>query len=240
MKTAKIPQQIPQHVAIIMDGNRRWARKQGLAIIKGHRKTAEETIERLADFAIKVGIKYLTLWAFSTENWQRDQEEVEGIMNLFRETFSTAAERLHKKGVRVHTIGDLNYFPQDIKEGVEHWKKETVNNKKIIVTFALNYGGRDELTRAVNRLISAEKNLKSKPITAQLLEKYLDTKQEVDLPDPELIIRPGGEQRLSGYLPWQGIYSELYFCQTLMPDFNEKEFAQAIADYASRQRRFGQ
>lgn len=232
--------QIPQHVAIIMDGNRRWARKQGLAIIKGHRKTAEETIERLADFAIKVGIKYLTLWAFSTENWQRDQEEVEGIMNLFRETFSTAAERLHKKGVRVHTIGDLNHFPQDIREGIEHWKKETANNQKLIVTFALNYGGRDELTRAVNRLVSEEKNLKNKPITAQLLEKYLDTKQEVDLPDPEFIIRPGGEQRLSGYLPWQGIYSELYFCQTLMPDFNEEEFAQAIENYASRQRRFGQ
>ena len=236
MKTDK---KTPQHVAIIMDGNRRWAKKQGLAIIKGHRKTAEETIERLADYAISVGIKFLTLWAFSTENWQRDQEEVEGIMNLFRETFATAAERLHKKGVRVHTIGDLGGFPQDIREGIERWKVETAKNKKLIVTFALNYGGRDELIRAIKRLFANEKKLLTKKICSELLEKYLDTKQGVNLPDPELIIRPGGEKRLSGYLPWQGIYSELYFCSTLMPDFNEAEFAKALDEYAQRQRRFG-
>jgi undecaprenyl diphosphate synthase len=236
MKTDKIP----QHVAIIMDGNRRWAKKQGLSIIKGHRKTAEETIERLADYAISVGIKFLTLWAFSTENWQRDSKELEGIMGLFRETFSTAAERLHKKGVRVHTIGDLTRFPQDIKEGVEHWKKETSKNKKLVVTFALNYGGRDEIVRAVKCLITQEKNLTEQEITSDLIEKYLDTKFELNLPDPDLIIRPGGEQRLSGYLSWQGAYSELYFCSTLMPDFNEKEFAKALSEFASRQRRFGQ
>jgi len=233
-------EKVPQHVAIIMDGNRRWARKQGLSIIKGHRKTAEETIERLADYAVKVGIKFLTLWAFSTENWHRDQTEVEGIMNLFRETFSTTAERLHKKGIRVHTIGDLSLFPQDIKEGVEHWKKETTKNNKLVVTFALNYGGRDEIIRAINLLIVEEKNLKNKKITSQIFEKYLDTKRGVNLPDPELIIRPGGEQRLSGYLPWQGVYSELYFCSTLMPDFNEKELAKALEEFFSRQRRFGQ
>jgi undecaprenyl diphosphate synthase len=231
---------IPQHVAIIMDGNRRWAKKKGLAIIKGHRKTAEETIERLADYAIKVGIKYLTLWAFSTENWQREQSEVEGIMNLFRETFDTAAERLHKKGVRVHSIGDLSLFPQDIRDGVEHWKKETENNEKLIVTFALNYGGRDEIVRAINRLISEEKNLKNKKVSIQIFEKYLDTQKELHLPDPELVIRPGGEQRLSGYLPWQTVYSELYFCPTLMPDFTEEEFAKALDDFSRRQRRFGQ
>jgi len=233
-------EKIPQHVAIIMDGNRRWAKKQGLAIIKGHRKTAEETIENLADYAIEVGIKFLTLWAFSTENWKREQEEVEGIMNLFRETFSTAAERLHKKGVRVHTIGDLSLFPQDIKEGVEHWKRETAKNNKLVVTFALNYGGRDELTRAVNRLITQEENIKNIKITPKILEKYLDSKQGLEIPDPDLIIRPGGEQRLSGYLPWQGVYSELYFCKTLMPDFNGKEFAKALEEFANRQRRFGQ
>jgi undecaprenyl diphosphate synthase len=232
-------EKIPQHVAIIMDGNRRWARKQGLSIIKGHRKTAEETIERLADYAVEVGIKFLTLWAFSTENWHREQTEVEGIMNLFRETFSTAAERLHKKGIRVHTIGDLSLFPQDIREGVEHWKSETAKNKKLVVTFALNYGGRDEIIRAINRLMAKEKSLKNQLITADIFEKYLDTKQIVDLPDPELIIRPGGEQRLSGYLPWQSVYSELYFCETLMPAFDEKEFAKALNEFAQRQRRFG-
>ncbi len=231
---------IPQHVAIIMDGNRRWARKQGLAIIKGHRQTAEETIERLADYAIKVGIKFLTLWAFSTENWNREQTEVEGIMNLFRETFSTATDRLHEKGIRIHTIGDLSPFPQDIRAGIEKWKRETAKNNKLVVTFALNYGGRDEIVRAINRLITEKKNTKNQKITAEMFENYLDTRQEINLPDPELIIRPGGEQRLSGYLPWQGVYSELYFCDTLMPDFDEQEFAKALDAFAHRQRRFGQ
>lgn len=230
----------PQHVAIIMDGNRRWARKQGLAIIKGHRQTAEETIERLADYAIKVGIKFLTLWAFSTENWNREQTEVEGIMNLFRETFSTATDRLHEKGIRIHTIGDLSPFPQDIRAGIEKWKRETAKNNKLVVTFALNYGGRDEIVRAINRLITEKKNTKNQKITAEMFENYLDTRQEINLPDPELIIRPGGEQRLSGYLPWQGVYSELYFCDTLMPDFDEQEFAKALDAFAHRQRRFGQ
>ena len=236
MQTANIP----QHVAIIMDGNRRWARKQGLAIIKGHRQTAEETIERLADYAIKVGIKFLTLWAFSTENWNREQTEVEGIMNLFRETFSTATDRLHEKGIRIHTIGDLSPFPQDIRAGIEKWKRETAKNNKLVVTFALNYGGRDEIVRAINRLITEKKNTKNQKITAEMFETYLDTRQEINLPDPELIIRPGGEQRLSGYLPWQGVYSELYFCDTLMPDFDEQEFAKALDAFAHRQRRFGQ
>ncbi|HQL11039.1 MAG TPA: polyprenyl diphosphate synthase [Candidatus Woesebacteria bacterium] len=236
MQTANIP----QHVAIIMDGNRRWARKQGLAIIKGHRQTAEETIERLADYAIKVGIKFLTLWAFSTENWNREQTEVEGIMNLFRETFSTATDRLHEKGIRIHTIGDLSPFPQDIRAGIEKWKRETAKNNKLVVTFALNYGGRDEIVRAINRLITEKKNTKNQKITAEMFENYLDTRQEINLPDPELIIRPGGEQRLSGYLPWQGVYSELYFCDTLMPEFDEQEFAKALDAFAHRQRRFGQ
>jgi undecaprenyl diphosphate synthase len=211
-----------------------------LAIIKGHRQTAEETIERLADYAIKVGIKFLTLWAFSTENWNREQTEVEGIMNLFRETFSTATDRLHEKGIRIHTIGDLSPFPQDIRAGIEKWKRETAKNNKLVVTFALNYGGRDEIVRAINRLITEKKNTKNQKITAEMFENYLDTRQEINLPDPELIIRPGGEQRLSGYLPWQGVYSELYFCDTLMPEFDEQEFAKALDAFAHRQRRFGQ
>ena len=206
----------------------------------GHRQTAEETIERLADYAIKVGIKFLTLWAFSTENWNREQTEVEGIMNLFRETFSTATDRLHEKGIRIHTIGDLSPFPQDIRAGIEKWKRETAKNNKLVVTFALNYGGRDEIVRAINRLITEKKNTKNQKITAEMFENYLDTRQEINLPDPELIIRPGGEQRLSGYLPWQGVYSELYFCDTLMPDFDEQEFAKALDAFAHRQRRFGQ
>lgn len=217
---------IPQHVAIIMDGNRRWARQHGLSIIKGHRKVAEEIIERLADFAIAKGIGDLTLWAFSTENWQRSQEEVNGLMDLFRETFSTSAGKLHKKGVRVAVIGDLSRFPKDIRDGVNFWIKETENNQKLIVTFALNYGGRDEIKRAVQ-------------VGGQNFEQFLDTQKMITLPDPDLLIRPGGEKRLSGFLTWQTVYSELYFTDVLMPDFDEKEFAKALEDYAQRQRRFG-
>lgn len=217
---------VPQHVAIIMDGNRRWAKQNGLAIIKGHRKVAEEMIERLADFAIAKGIKHLTLWAFSTENWQRPAEEVKGIMELFRETFGTSSKRLHQKGVRVAVIGDLSRFPHDIQEGVNFWLQETKNNKKLTVVFALNYGGRDELTRAIKS-------------GGEDFVNHLDTKKMIDLPDPDLLIRPGGEKRLSGFLTWQSVYTELYFTDVLMPDFDEEEFAKALADYAARQRRFG-
>lgn len=217
---------IPDHVVIIMDGNRRWARQHGLSIIKGHRKVAEEMIERLADFAILSKVKYLTLWAFSTENWQRSSEEVDGIMNLFRETFATSSERLHKKGVRVAVIGDISKFPKDIQDGVNFWVNETKNNQKLIVTFALNYGGRDEIKRAV-------------ALGGEDFEEFLDTKKAINLPDPDLLIRPGGEKRLSGFLTWQTVYTELYFTDVLMPDFDEKEFSKALNDYASRQRRFG-
>lgn len=217
---------IPKHVAIIMDGNRRWARQNGLAIIKGHRKVAEEMIERLADFAISQGIDYLTLWAFSTENWDRPAEEVAGVMDLFRETFKTSVERLHKKQVRVAVIGEMQRFPKDIQEGVEFWVKETAQNQKLTVTFALNYGGRDEIRRAVK-------------LGGENFEAFLDTKRLVDLPDPDLLIRPGGEQRLSGFLTWQSVYTELYFTDVLMPDFDETEFARALAECAKRQRRFG-
>lgn len=236
--------EIPKHVAIIMDGNRRWARQQGLAIIKGHRKVAEEMIERLADFAIEQGVEFMTLWAFSTENWNRADDEVKGLMDLFRETFATSSERLHKKGVRVCTIGDLSRFSDDIREGVEYWVKETANNEKLTVTFALNYGGRDEITRAAKKLLlkSKKENWGEKEILdleEKDFEQFLDTKQEVSLPDVDLLIRPGGEERTSGYLPWQATYAEFYFTDVLMPDFDEKEFSKALAEFASRQRRFG-
>jgi undecaprenyl diphosphate synthase len=217
---------IPKHVAIIMDGNRRWAKQHGLAIIKGHRKVAEEMIERLADFAIVQKVEYLTLWAFSTENWQRSSDEVTGIMDLFRETFATSAERLHKKGVRVAVIGDMSRFPKDIQDGVNFWVNETKSNQKLTVTFALNYGGRDEISRAIKT-------------GGEDFEQFLDTKKMINLPDPDLLIRPGGEKRLSGFLTWQTVYTELYFTDVLMPDFDEKEFKLALEDYAQRQRRFG-
>ena len=217
---------IPSHVAIIMDGNRRWAKQKGLSAVMGHRKVAQEMIERLVDFAIGKGISYLTLWAFSTENWNRQADEVSGVMSLFRESLTTQVDRLHKKGVRVGVIGDMSRFPEDIQQQTLDFVAKTARNKKMTVVFALNYGGRDEIQRAVK-------------LGGNDFEAFLDTKVMVDLPDPDLLIRPGGEQRLSGFMLYQTAYTELYFSDVLMPDFDENEFAKALDEYAKRQRRFG-
>lgn len=228
----------PQHIGIIMDGNRRWARQHKLEALKGHEYVANKVIEPLVLRCIERGVPYLTLWAFSTENWQRDQQEVMGLMNLFRSAFSRNAERLHKLGVRLNTIGDLNKFPEDIQKNVAQWLADTAKNDKITVTFALNYGGRDELVRAVSQLTEqawGDRN-QADLITEESISTHLDTAQ---MPDPDLIIRPGGEQRLSGFLTWQSVYSELYFTDVLMPDFSPEELDKALEEYAKRQRRFG-
>lgn len=226
------PNNLPQHIAIIMDGNRRWAKKKGLSIIKGHRQVAEQSIEKLAVHCIKRGIKYLTLWAFSTDNWQRDKKEVALMMNLFREMLGKNIDRLHQKGIKITTIGDLSQFDQDIRENIEQGVKKTAQNKNLTLTFGLNYGGKDDLIRAVNKLVSK----KMTEITPEMIDQSLDT---AHLPAPDLIIRPGGEKRLSGFLLWQSAYSELYFSDLLMPDFGPAELDQALADYHQRQRRFG-
>lgn len=230
---------IPQHIAIIMDGNRRWARSKGWEIIRGHRQVAEQGIRELVEASIKLGVKHLTLWAFSTENWQREPGEVKALMLLFREAFAKSSEELHKLGVRIKTIGDLSKFDPDIKQNMDKWVNETKNNQAITVTFALNYGGRDEILRAVDKLLSDAKNQKNFPVnvTEENFTQYLDT---AGMPDPELIIRPGGEQRLSGFLLWQSNYAELYFSDVLMPDFNGKELNKAIEEFNRRQRRYGQ
>jgi undecaprenyl diphosphate synthase len=222
------------HIAIIMDGNRRWAKKQGLKALQGHDYVANKVIEPLVERCIELDIQYLTLWAFSTENWQRDQEEVMGLMNLFRQAFSKNAERLHKMGVRIKTIGDLSKFPQDIQKNVQKWLEDTAQNKSITVTFALNYGGRDELLRAVNTWHQSA--AKTDVLTEVIMDSLLDSKST---PDPDLIIRPGGEQRLSGFLSWQSVYSELYFTDVLMPDFTPAELDKAVEEYNERSRRFG-
>lgn len=229
---------LPQHVAIIMDGNRRWARQHGLEIIKGHRKVADELLEELADHCITRGIPYLTLWAFSTENWHRDAAEVSMLMDLFREMLRRNTEKLHQKGVKLNVIGDISRFPVDIQQQIEQGLVQTKHNTKLTLTFALNYGGRDELTRAVRELATEVElgQLKPADITEETISEHLDTAL---LPDPDLIIRPGGELRLSGYLPWQSVYAELYFPEVLMPDFDPQQFDLALAEYARRQRRFG-
>lgn len=225
---------IPSHVAIIMDGNRRWAKLHGLEIFQGHQKVAREVIKKLVKLAVKRGVKYLTLWAFSTENWQRDQVEVAGLMKLFREAFGQNSQELHDLGVKLNVIGDIAAFPSDIQAGVKSWLGKTAQNQAITLTLALGYGGRDELTRAVKKLMAA--GLTEDQVTAEKISQTLDT---ANLPDPDLIIRPGGEQRLSGFLAWQAVYAELYFSSILMPDFDETAFDQALTEYDRRTRRFG-
>lgn len=231
---------VPQHVAIIMDGNRRWARSHKLEIFRGHEKVAKEVIQKLVDRCLELNIEYLTLWAFSTENWKRDDKEVGAILDLLREMFTDAKKALEGKGVRINTIGDLSRFPRDIQEGVNRWKKETKDKSELTVTFALNYGGHDELVRAVRDLVkglSENGGLDVQKITTQQIEKHLDTG---GLPRPDLIIRPGGEKRLSGFMSWQSAYAELYFTDVLMPDFGPVQLDRALKEYADRERRFGQ
>ena len=228
-------QNLPSHVAIIMDGNRRWARAHHLPVIAGHKKVVEGRVEELIDHAGHLGIPYITFWAFSTENWGRQPEEVRGVMGLFRLALAKYAERMIKKGARLKVIGDMSRFDQDIREGVEKFVKKSEKNTAITVTFALNYGGRDEIMRGIHRLIEKGEYMDS-PLQVNDLGKYLDT---AGMPDPDLIIRTGGEQRLSGFMLWQAEYSELYFTQTLMPDFGTKELDKALVEYARRERRRG-
>lgn len=217
---------LPKHVGIIMDGNRRWAKKRGLTAIAGHARAVDKVTEKLIERAGELGVEYLTLWAFSTENWDRDKQEVAGIMKLFRKALSSKIEKFVEKGAKLQMIGDMSRFDEDIQEGMKKAAEVSKNNTKITVTFALNYGGRDEILRAVEK--SRE--------NGESLENNLDT---VGMPDPDLIIRTGGEKRLSGFLTWQSVYAELYFTDLLFPDFSPAEFDKALEEYECRQRRFG-
>lgn len=229
---------VPQHVAVIMDGNRRWAADHQMGPVDGHREAAEKTIEPIVDRAIKHGIKYLTFWAFSTENRNRDKFELRGLFGVFRDALKTKIRRLHEKGVKIKVIGNVDWFPGDIPERVKKMVNLTRDNEIITVSFALNYGGRDEILRAVKKLLKKVElgEVKVKNIDEAEFSKNLDT---AGMPDPDLIIRTGGERRLSGYLPWQSVYSEIYFTNVLFPDFSPEEFDKALLDYQKRDRRFG-
>jgi undecaprenyl diphosphate synthase len=229
---------LPQHVAIIMDGNRRWARARGLPVIMGHKKVVETRVEELIDHAGHLGIPFITFWAFSTENWERPQDEVRGVMGLFRLALEKYAERMIKKGARLNIIGDLSKFDKDIREGMKKFKTMSEKNDKITVTFALNYGGRDEILRAIRKMHEEIRDSRFEilKLDQENFSNFLDTQ---GMPDPDLIIRTGGEQRLSGFLLWQSEYSEFYFTETLMPDFGAMELDLALENYARRQRRLG-
>jgi undecaprenyl diphosphate synthase len=228
------PIDIPKHIAIIMDGNRRWARDHGLPVLEGHRRVVSTVLEALIGHAAEVGVTHLTLWAWSTENWKRDEKEVKGIMNLLRWGFGKFGERMHKNGIRIRAIGDLSKLDPDIQKSIRQLVDLTKANTRITVIFALNYGGRDEIIRAINKWHASSGN--DKPIIMNRFSDFLDT---TGIPDPEFIIRTGGEQRLSGFLLWQSEYSELFFVPWYMPDFTPKKLDEAIEEYVSRQRRFG-
>lgn len=218
----------------MMDGNRRWARAKGLDPIKGHEYAANHTIEPLIEKCVDLGIPYVTFWAFSTENWKRDEKEVKGILDIFRIAFGTLALRFIRRGAKLQILGDMTRFPEDIAKKTLDMISKSSGNKKITVSFALNYGGRDEITRAVKKIVS--ENISADDINEETISSHLDT---TGMPDPDLVIRTGGEQRLSGYLPWQSVYSELYFTPVLFPDFTPNELTLAIDDFLKRDRRFG-
>lgn len=224
-----------KHIAFIMDGNRRWAKARKMPLLLGHKKGAER-IEPLVEYAARRGIEYITFWAFSSENWRRGEEEVGFLMRVFRDFLgSTVVKRMMEKGVRVKVIGDLGKFPEDIVDGVNKILERSENNKTITATFALNYGGRSEILSAVNRILEMDMRLKE-GVSEEVFSSYLFTDE---LPDPDLIVRTGGEKRLSGFLPWQSVYSELCFVDTLWPDIDERKFDELIVEYGRRERRFG-
>ena len=238
----------PKHIAIIMDGNRRWAKEHNLPVLEGHRRVVDAILEPLIEHASNCGIEYLTFWAWSTENWRRQEEEVTGIMQIFRHVIARKWQKLHKNGVCIRIIGNLSQFDTDLRKSLEKVVEETKNNTKITTTFALNYGGRDEIIRAANKAFSLQlsvlssigkdtgKQTESCRLTAESFTQSLDT---TGIPDPELIVRTGGEQRLSGFLLWQSEYSELYFPTWYMPDFTPEKLDECLEEYANRKRNFG-
>lgn len=229
---------IPKHVAIICDGNRRWAKQHGLEVFRGHQHAVDNVFEPLVDAAIEIGISHLTFWIFSTENWQRHRKEVTFLLNLLRDFFEKDIEKLHRKGVKLNTIGRTEDFPQDIQEKLQEAKQKTAKNETITVTFAMSYGGRDELVRATKAVAEkvASGELLPSDITQKTISSHLDT---ADMPNPELIIRTGGEERLSGFMLWQSEYSEFLFPDFLFPDFTPTKLHQAVSTFQQRQRRFG-
>ncbi len=241
---------LPKHVAIIMDGNRRWAKQKGWDVLRGHSWVVDNNLEQLIDRCIELEIPYLTLWVFSTENWRRSKREVSGLMKLFRKVLNKKMEDLHRKGMRLRVIGDLSRFPEDIRRKAEEWVEVSKENKKITVVLALNYGGRDEIIRAMGRMLEEivkqnrlrnalfdkQKEVTNLILLEEVFEKYLDT---AEMPDPDLIIRTGGAMRTSGFMPWQAVYAEWYFTKTYMPDFGKEELDEALRDYLERERRFG-
>lgn len=227
---------LPKHVAIIMDGNGRWATKHGLPRVYGHREGVK-TLKPLVKESARLGIEVLTVYAFSTENWTRPALEVDTLMSLLEEFLHQETPELKAEGVRIQTIGNIAELPQSAQRALTWARAETAQENRMILNLALNYGGRDELVRAVNRWLNdANISSRERKLDTSTLEHYLDT---AGLPDPDLLIRSSGELRLSNFLLWQLAYAEIYITDTLWPDFTAEEFNQALVTYQQRARRFG-
>ena len=224
---------VPVHVGIIMDGNGRWATKRGLPRLAGHR-AGTKNLRRVIRAAADAGIKHLTFFAFSTENWSRPEEEVSGLMSLLGEFIETETQELHKEGARLLHIGHLEHLEPQLREKIENAIELTKNNTRIDVIFAISYGGRDEIVTAVRKIVAA--GLPAEEITQQTLSDNMFT---AGIPDPDLIIRTSGELRTSNFLTWQGVYSEWAYPEVLWPDFDEATLAEILEDFSKRERRFG-
>ncbi len=232
-KKEKLPKTIPTHIAIIMDGNGRWARSRGLPRNAGHR-AGVENLRPVLEACVEFGIRYLTVYAFSTENWERPADEVQGLMNILEDVIDRELSELHENGVQLRHLGHLDRLRPVIQEKVLKAIELTKNNTRISLNIAWNYGGRDELVRAIRKLI--EDGVPAGDVTEALVSEYLYT---AGCPDPDMIIRTAGDQRVSNFLLWQGAYAELYVTPTFWPDFGREELLAALHEYASRERRFG-
>ena len=228
---------VPTHVAIIMDGNGRWAKQRGEDRIYGH-FAGVESVRAALKSATELGVKYLTLYTFSTENWNRPKEEVDALMELLVKTISEEVEELNKNNVRLHAIGDLTALPEKAQKALTKTLEKTKNNSRINLVMALSYSSRWEITSAIQTIAKrlSDGSLNENEITENLISKSLTTSQ---IPDPELLIRTSGEYRISNFLLWQLAYTELYFTDKLWPAFRKQDFFEAIADYQNRERRFG-
>ena len=228
---------LPRHVAIIMDGNGRWAQSKKQPRLFGHRAGAE-SVREVVEISREIGIEYLTLYAFSSENWGRPDQEVTGLMSILKKYLETELPRMQKNNVRLMSIGDRQRLPAEVREELERGIRETAGNTTLTLNLALSYGSRDEIIRAVRKIgtFCAQGVISPEQISDQSITENLDTSL---LPDPDLLIRTGGEARLSNFLLWQLSYAELYFTEIMWPDFRKEAFLQALAEYQSRERRFG-
>lgn len=225
-------QKIPNCIGIILDGNRRWAKKRGLSTLKGHEEGYKK-FKEIISWAKEVRVMHLIFYAFSTENWKRDEKEKSYLFELIKMACINDLEEIKKKGVRIRFAGQIDRFDFDIQTALRDAEKQTRESTRITVVLALSYGGRAEILQAVNALLAGGvKGL----VTGEEFKKYLWTH---DIPDPDLIIRTGGVMRLSNFLPWQSVYSELFFTDTLWPDFSKEEFGSILKEYAARERRYG-